>query len=220
MPAALEPLPISISTLLEPTNAPTPDPDIEITSEEDNFEPALKQPNMDVAVARTTVKPTEIKAGLSEDFSGRNDDATCWLMAMKAYFGINKEIFSNEKLIVLVMLNKMSKGRGATFTKGWYLKLTNKDIPKSKKTFDKLCTAFKEIIIPKDLKDHAHQMVYSLSMDQFNQDFDHYSTTFQFAQVCRRIDNNSILVDALQQGVTNCYMVCIIKSFLAAPTQV
>ena len=38
----------------------------------------------------------------------------------------------------LVTLNKMSVGRGATFAEGWYLKLTNHDIPLDQKTFAKL----------------------------------------------------------------------------------
>ena len=40
-------------------------------------------------------------------------------------------------------------------------------------------------------------------MDQFNGDFDLYATTFRLAQACSGIDLNSILVDTLQQGVTN-----------------
>ena len=39
-------------------------------------------------------------------------------------------------------------------------------------------------------------------MDQFNGDFDKYSTAFKLAQACCRVDNDSILVDTLQQGVT------------------
>ena len=86
---------------------------------------------------------------------------------------------------------------------GCYLKLVNKAIPNSEKTFKKLCKVFKEAFIPKDIKDQAHQTIYSLSMDQFNSDFDQYATAFRLAQGCCRVDTNSILVDALQQGVTN-----------------
>ena len=39
-------------------------------------------------------------------------------------------------------------------------------------------------------------------MDQFNGDFDKYSTAFKLAQVRCGVDNDSILVDALQRGVT------------------
>ena len=196
MPTALKPLPITISTLPEPTPEPVLDPDIKITSEEEeeSFEPAPEWP-MDVALMS---KPTEIKAGLLDDFSGRNEDATQGLLAINAYFGMNKAIYKDKKNVVLVFLNKISKGRGGTFTEGWYIKLVNPAIPKSEKTFKKLCDAFEETFIPKDIKDQAHQTVYSLSMDQFNGDFNQYATTFRLAQACSGVDLNSILVDALQ----------------------
>ena len=201
LPAALEPLPITISTLPEPNLEPIPDPDIDITSEseEETFEPA-EDNCMEVALMTT---PTEYKAGLLEDFSGKNDNATCWLLAMKAYFRMNNHIYKDDKTVILIFLNKMSKGRGAIFTEGWYIKLVNKAIPDSEKTFKKLCTAFEEAFILKDVKDRARQTVYSLSMDQFNRDFDQYATTFRLAQACSGIDLDSILVDALQWGVTN-----------------
>ena len=98
-------------------------------------------------------RPTEFKAGLPEDFSGKNDDTTHWLLAMKAYFVINEKIYTEDATTVLIFLNKLSKGRGATFTEGWYMKLANLVISKSEKTFKKLCKAFEEAFIPKDIKD-------------------------------------------------------------------
>ena len=80
-------------------------------------------------------RPTKFTAGLPEDFSGKNNNATCWLLAMKAYFIINAGIYMEDATTILIFLNKLSKGRGATFTKGWYMKLANVAIPESKKTF-------------------------------------------------------------------------------------
>ena len=40
-------------------------------------------------------------------------------------------------------------------------------------------------------------------MDKFNGNFDQYAMAFRLAQACRNIDGDNILVDALQQGVTN-----------------
>ena len=121
---------------------------------------------------------------------------------MKAYFIINDKVYTEDATSVLIFLNKLSKGRGATFAEGWYMKLANPGIPDSEKTFKKLCKAFEEAFVPKDLKDQAHQTVYSLNMDQFNGDFDEYSTAFKLAQACCRVNDDSILVDALQRGVT------------------
>ena len=147
-------------------------------------------------------RPTKFKAGLPEDFSGKNDNAMCWLLAMKAYFVINAGIYMYDATTVLIFLNKLSKGRGPTFAEGWYMKLANPVIPDSKKTFKKLCKAFEEAFVPKDIKDRACQTIYSLSMDQFNGDFNKYSTAFKPAQACSGVDDDSILVDALQRGVT------------------
>ena len=144
-------------------------------------------------------RPTEFKAGLPEDFSGKNDDATRWLLA---YFVINDKVYTEDATTVLIFLNKLSKEREATFAEGWYMKLANPGIPDLEKTFKKLCKAFEEAFVPKDLKDRARQTVYSLNMDQFNGDFDEYSTAFKLAQARCRVDDDSILVDALQRGVT------------------
>ena len=141
---------------------------------------------------------TEFKAGLPEDFCGKNVDATCWLLAMKAYFIINEKGYTEDATTVLIFLNKLSKERGATFAEGWYMKLANPVIPDSEKTFKKVCKAFEEAFVPKDLKDQACQTVYSLSMDQFNGDFDEYSTAFKLAQARCGVDDDSILVDTLQ----------------------
>ena len=199
-PAALEPLPITISTLPKPSLEPILNPDIVLTSEseEETYEPTE---DLCMEIANMS-RPTEFKAGLPEDFSGKNDDATQWLLAMKAYFVTNAGIYTEDATTVLIFLNKLSKGRGATFAEGWYMKLANPVIPKSEKTFKKLCKAFEEAFVPKDIKDQAHQTVYSLSMDLFNRDFDKYSTAFNLAQVCSGVDDNSILTDAFQQGVT------------------
>ena len=39
-------------------------------------------------------------------------------------------------------------------------------------------------------------------MDQFNRDFNEYSTAFKLAQVHSGVDDDSILMDTLQRGVT------------------
>ena len=130
---------------------------------------------MDVA---QITRPTEFKAGLPEDFSGRNEDATRWLLAMKAYFIINERVYTEDATTVLIFLNKLSKGRGATFAEGWYMKLANSGIPDSEKTFKKLCKAFEEAFIPKDIKDRAHQTIHSLNMEMFKGDFNKYAMAF------------------------------------------
>lgn len=115
-----------------------PDPDIElpgIEDEEEEFLPAEEPAKM------TT---PEYKVGLPEDFSGKNKDTTRWLMAMKCYFAMNSHIYLDKKVAAMVFLNKMSKGRGALFTEGWYNKLAKDEVPEEEKTFKKSVTALKK----------------------------------------------------------------------------
>ena len=51
-------------------------------------------------------------------------------------------------------------------------------------------------------------------MDQFNGDFNKYSTTFKLAQVHSRVNDDSILVDALQRGVTQQLTIMITTTML------
>ena len=102
-------------------------------------------------------RPTEFKAGLPKDFSGKNDDATRWLLAMKAYFVINDKVYTEDATTILIFLNKLSKGRGATFAEGWYMKLANPGIPDSEKTFKKLCKTFEAAFV----KDARSTRTYS-----------------------------------------------------------
>ena len=144
----------------------------------------------------------ELTAGLSKDFSGQGEDAMRWILAKTAYFIINEDTYS-DKAKVLVMLNKMSIGRGATFFEGWYHKIFNKELPPEQKTFKRLSEDLHQTFILKDLQDQACQELYSLSMSQYNGNFNKYASAFQLAQAHSRIDLESILVDVLQQGVTN-----------------
>ena len=116
---------------------------------------------------------------------------------MKAYFTMNLALYDDEKNRVLVILNKMSKGWGATFAEWWYLKLIADNVPKDQKNFKKLCDDFEEALIMKHLQDWACQIIYSLSMDQFWGNFDQYTTAFRLAQAHSSIKADNILVDAL-----------------------
>ena len=56
--------------------------------------------------------------GEPHSFSGKREDTMRWLMVMKAYFKINHEFYDDKKMIIIVFLSKMTKGRAGTFTKG------------------------------------------------------------------------------------------------------
>ena len=67
--------------------------------------------------------------------------------------------------------------------------------------FKKLCDTFEGTFVLKDIKDQAHQTIYSLSMDPFNGDFDQYATAFKLAQAHSGVELNSILVNAQQRNM-------------------
>ena len=131
-------------------------------------------------VGRISEQP--VLVGEPKDFSGKGEDATRWLMAMKAYFEMHQDYYDNERRITMVFLNKLTEGRASTFTEGWYSELTNPSIPDLETMVNKLYATFKETFIPWDIQDRACQDVYSLSMKQLNRDFDEYSVTFKLAQ--------------------------------------
>ena len=84
----------------------------------------------------------ELKAALPSDFSGKNDDATRWIKAMKAYFTLNATLYSSDAAKIMTTLNKMSGGRGAPYAETWYDRMADTNVPNSEKTFDKFVDDF------------------------------------------------------------------------------
>jgi hypothetical protein len=62
----------------------------------------------------------ELKAALPADLSGEPADTMRWIKAMKAYYVLNSTIYSSDDIQIVTTLNKMSKGRGVSFSKMWY----------------------------------------------------------------------------------------------------
>ena len=73
LPGPLDPLSLTITTIPDQSPASIPDPDIEIptASEEETFEQVPSQQDDEMATCSM-----EIKAGLPEDFLGKNEDVT------------------------------------------------------------------------------------------------------------------------------------------------
>ena len=105
------------------------------------------------AIAMKSLKEKWLSIVQSADEKGEKGIGGSSIVTMKAYFIINTGTYMDDSTTILIFLNKLSKGRGATFAKGWYMKLANLVIPESEKTFKKLCKAFEEAFVPKDIKD-------------------------------------------------------------------
>ena len=129
---------------------------------------------------------TELKAALPADFSGKNDDATRWIKAMKAYFALNATLYSSDATKIMTTLNKMSGGRGAPYAETWYDKMADNTIPSAEKTFEKFAEDFESTFYPFNTKITAHNQLRALRQRSFkekdgstNDGFQQYITDFQ-----------------------------------------
>ena len=128
----------------------------------------------------------ELKATLPTDFSGKDEDATCWIKAMKAYFVLNTTLYSSDAAKIMTTLNKMSGGRGAPYAENWYDKMANTSVPNTEKTFDKFVSDFESTFYPFDVKITAYNQLHALRQRPFkekdsstNDGFQRYITDFQ-----------------------------------------
>ena len=127
------------------------DPDIEIPD---------KEP-LDTNMTEMMSHPSELKAGLPEDFSGNSEDLNRWMLSLQAYFEMSSSVYNN-KAKLLMALNKMSKGRGKPFSEGWFYKLNDATIPDSEKTWDKMVASFKTTFYPFDIQNKARRTMNCL----------------------------------------------------------
>ena len=102
---------------------------------------------------------TELKATLPTDFSGKNEDATRWIKAMKAYFSLNTTLYSSDAAKIMTTLNKMSGGRGALYAETWYDKMADNTVPNAEKTFNKFIKDFESTFYPFNTKITAHNQL-------------------------------------------------------------
>jgi hypothetical protein len=141
-------------------------------------------------------RPVELKAGLSDDFSGNAEDAARWLLAISAYFTMNATIYSDDAKI-LTTLNKMSKRRGKLFSESWYYKLSNNTLPNAKKTWSALQKDFKETFCPFDLQANARHQMMELSQTKTREGFQDFVTQYQLAVAQSGMTNDVAIIDGL-----------------------
>ena len=85
------------------------------------------------------------------NFSGEGKDARRWVLAMKAFFWVNRKTFKNDqRKAVTVFLSKLNKGRAVLFAEEWYRKLLDEEEEISAK---ECLEAFKNTFSPRDIQD-------------------------------------------------------------------
>ena len=169
--------------------------------------------------------PSELKTALPANFSGKNDDATQWIKAMKAYFTLNSTLYSSDAAKIMTTLNKMSNGRGAPYAETWYDNMVDTSIANSKKTFDKFSLDFESTFYPFDTQVTTHNKLLSLRQTSFkekngdtNNGFQQYITNFQNLSMKSGMEEFSLISQfslRLDQKITD-----MILSMSSVPTTV
>jgi hypothetical protein len=171
-------------------------------------------------------RPTELKAALPADFSGEPSDAIRWIKAMKAYFRINAAIYTDDEHKVMTTLNKMSKGRGISFSEMWYDKMSDTNLPSSDKTFDKFASNFESTFFPFDTKATARFELTRLAQRSLrlpdgttDDGFQKYITDFQNLSAKAGITDDVTLIDQFSLGIDHA-LTSMVLSMASPPTTI
>ena len=145
----------------------------------------------------------ELKARLSGNFSGKEEDANLWLLQMKAYFTLNPTL-SEEKNKILAFLNKMDQGRGKSFSEGWLMACANPKVKAEDRTFEKIKADFVEKFIPTDRASHSQHALSLMRMEDplFNGDFHKFKSEFKIEVARSGVTDEHILIDLLGKAIS------------------
>jgi len=151
----------------------------------------------------TTTALVDVRASLPEDFSGRSKDARRWILAMSTYFNMCGPLYT-EKQMKLILLNKMSKGRGADFSKGWLSKIANDTVPEEHKSKELTVHDFEKVFLPTDKTSRVWAALADLHMEgpPFRGDFHGFRSSFELEAGKSGVEDENILKDLLRQAVS------------------
>jgi len=122
---------------------------------------------------------------------------------MSAYFNMCGPQYT-EKQVKLILLNKMSKGRGANFLEGWLLKIANDSIPEDQKSKGLIVHDFKKVFLPIDKTSRAWAALANLQMEgsPFKGDFHGFCSSFELEAEKSGVEDENVLKDMLKQAVS------------------
>ena len=140
------------------------------------------------------------------------------------HFTLNATLYNSNAAKIMTTLNKMSSGRGASYTEIWYDKTADTLITNSKKTFNKFTQNLKSTFYPFDTKattctDFSKLMQKSFKKDDgnINDGFQCYITNFQNLSLKAGSKDEMSLIDQfslrLDQKITS-----MILSMATIPT--
>jgi hypothetical protein len=149
-----------------------------------------------------------------------------WIKAMKAYFVLNPTIYTTDNDQVMTTLNKMSKGRGVSFSEMWYDRMANTNIASSEKTFAKFQENFESTFFPFDTQATSRYELSKLVQQSFkcpdgihDDGFQKYITDFQHLASKAQISNERTLCDQFSVRLDN-QITTMILSMSSHPTMI
>jgi hypothetical protein len=166
----------------------------------------------------------ELKAALPADFSGEPADAMRWIKAIKAYFVLNATIYSTDDAQIMTALNKMSKGRGVSYSEMWYDRMADPNVLPSEKTFAKFQENFELMFFPFDTQATSRYELSKLTQNSFKRPdgiyddgFQKYITDFQNLSSKAQISDERTLCDQFSVGLDS-QITTMILSMSSPPT--
>jgi len=105
----------------------------------------------------------------------------------------------------LILLNKMSKGRGADFSEGWLSRIADDAIPEDDKTKELVIRDFEKVFLSTDKTSRARAALADLQMEglPFRGDFHRFCSSFELEAGKSRVENENVLKDMLRQSSIN-----------------
>ena len=145
---------------------------------------------------------------------------------MKAYFSINSSIYTSDNDKIMTTLNKMSKGRGVSFSEMWYDRMADTSIASTEKTFNKFASNFESTFFPYDTKATTCFKLTKLAQKSFKRPdgimdngFQKYITDFQNLASKAGITDDVTLINQFSLGLDQ-QLATMILSMSSVPTTI
>ena len=126
----------------------------------------------------------------------------------------------------MTTLNKMSKGRGVSFSEMWYDRMTDTSVANSEKTFDKFVSNFESTFFPYDTKATAHFGLTKLAQRKFkcpdsvmDDGFQKFITDLKNLASKADISDDVTLIDQFSLGLDQ-QLATMILSMSSIPTTI
>jgi len=104
----------------------------------------------------------------------------------------------------LILLNKMTKGQGTDFSKGWLSKIADDNVPEEHKSKELIVHDFEKVFLPTDKTSRAWAALANLCIEgsPFRGDFHRFHSSFELEAGKSGVEDKNVLEDLLRQAVS------------------